>query len=514
MSKDLENENLKNGDELELKYEASQNGRASSPAAAPSSTPPARTTAPETPDTPSRTPRTSAEALPDTPPRTPDQSSSYDAEEIKLLALQNSLIGNFDNDGKYQIPNLQRIELINLDKVVQESNTSEILASAIIAGKALNFKISLANGENNTRSATLNLVEDVKIANTTLYTLSTELAKFSETNTPNFLFNARQKFHIHSKDENTGIGSWKDYNTPPINLVGELAFKQAELEMIAKDREKIDGKYIAAMLAALKTTKAGQAVVAEFVKEVQKNEYKNLTTTRLMVYRQILDALATDAKNKKILDQTQIDAINTAKTDYVIAGSAIITASRSAKEKAEMAGAAPLKTAPAKSAGGGGGKSKSGGGKSGGKSKGGGGGKSGGGGGGGKSKKKGGKDKKDDKKKPTLIDLALLNSLSSGAKAQEVESTKGGAGAVAAATGAAVAKHANKRQHKTSTKDPKIKKEIDPSALSNEINGILHDTKVHGAGFESNKEGGYTPKYSVKSTLKIEIHTKTTYKEL
>jgi len=72
----------------------------------------------------------------------------------------------------------------------------------------------------------------------------------------------------------------------------------------------------------------------------------------------------------------------------------------------------------------------------------------------------------------------------------------------------------NKRQHKTSTKDPKIKKEIDPSALSNEINGILHDTKVHGAGFESNKEGGYTPKYRVKSTLKIEIHTKTTYKEL
>ena len=465
MSKDLENENLKNGDELELKYEASQNGRASSPAAAPSSTPPART---------------SAEALPDTPSRTPDQSSSYDAEEIKLLALQNSLIGNFDNDGKYQIPNLQRIELINLDKVVQESNTSEIIAIASIAGKALNFKISLANGENNTRSATLNLVEDVKIANTTLYTLSTELAKFSETNTPNFLFNARQKFHLHSKDENTGIGSWKDYNAPPINLVGELAFKQAELEMIAKDREKIDGKYIAAMLAALKTTKAGQAVVAEFVKEVQKNEYKNLTTTRLMVYRQILDALATDAKNKKILDQTQIDAINTAKTDYVIAGSAIITASRSAKEKAEMAGAAPLKTAPAKSAGGGGGKSKSGGGKSGGKSKGGGGGKS-GGGGGGKSKKKGGKGKKDDKKKPTLIDLALLNSLSSGAKAQEVESAKGGAGAVAAATGAAVAKHANKRQHKTSTKDPKIKKEIDPSALSNEINGILHDTKVHGA---------------------------------
>ena len=501
MSKDLENENLKNSDELELKYEASQNGRASSPAAAPSSTPPARTTEAETPDTPSRT---------------PDQSSSYDAEEIKLLALQNALIGNFDESGKYQIPNLQRVELINLDKVVQESNTSEIIALASIAGKTLNFKISLANGENNTRSATLNLVEDVKIANTTLYTLSTELARFSETNTPNFLFNARQKFHLHSKDENTGIGSWKDYNAPPINLVGELAFKQAELEMIAKDREKIDGKYIAAMLAALKTTKAGQAVVAEFVKEVQKNEYKNLTTTRLMVYRQILDALATDAKNKKILDQTQIDAINTAKTDYVIAGSAIISASRSAKEKAEMAGAAPLKTAPAKSAGGGGGsgKSKSGGGKSGGsKSKGGGGGKS-GGGGGGKSKKKGGKGKKDDKKKPTLINIALLNSLSSGTKPQEVESAKGGSGAVVAGAAAAATKHANKRHHNTSTKDPKIKKEIDPSALSNEINDILHDTKVHGAGFESNKEGGYTPKYHVKSTLKIEINTKTTYKEL
>ena len=438
-----------------------------------------------------------------------DQSAEYDSAELHLLALQNSLIGNFDKDGNYKIPNLQRVELINIDKIVQTSNSEEIIAVATIGGKPLNFKISLTTNET-FRTATLNLVEDVKVSNTTLYTLSTEIAKYSETDTPNFIYNIRQKFNIHSKDENVGISSWSEYKAPPINLVGELSYKQSELEMIAKAREEIDEKYVIAVLVALKATKAGKGIIREFIREAKKNEYQNMGIGRFLVYRQIIDALTTDAKNKNILTQTQVEEINTSKTKYVTTAAAIISASRMAKEKAEMAGAAPLKTGPAKSAGGGG--KKSGGGKSGGGSKGGG--SKGGGGGGSKGgkKKKGGK--KDDKKKENpLVNIALINALNRGQALNNTPETTTAAtstGEKNTGKGGSIippimAGTATQIVGSSKDDDNKIKKEIDPKALSIEINDILDKTKVKGNEIKQTR-------YEHK--LRIRISVRETHKEL
>ena len=485
MSENFENPFLVALQRLEKGYElfdASESGRASSPTASGgrSSTPPPRTSSEALPDTPSRTPETP-----------PDLSDAYETEELKLLAIQNGLIGNFDDEGMYQIPQLHRHELINMEKLITEKTRDYYTANSQISGKTLNFIVDI-KGDETSLTASLKLVEQVKIQDTTLFTLTTELAKYSDINSPDFLFKLRKNFHLRNKDENVGVTSWKDYTAPASNVVGELVFKASELEIMSKGRDSIDSVYITALILALKSTKNGKVVIRQFLKEVRSKKYNALETSKFMTYRQIMDALVSEALVKRLIDASQLAKINQAKTAYAQSLKPIITANKDeAREKAEMALAVPSKSAGGKAKSGGGKKkSKGGGGKSGGgKSGGGGGGKSGGG------KKKGGDKKggKKEEKKPRFnTPLPSVVATAPEQKSGSILGTVVKAGAVNKVL-------ANER----------IRKEIDPRSLKNNVHSILGETRVHESVKGAVSETNEPPKFEVKKSFKgfhAEIH--------
>ncbi|MDD4815984.1 MAG: hypothetical protein PHQ62_02485 [Clostridia bacterium] len=241
-------------------------------------------------------------------------ATKYLKDTKKYEACENSLVGNFNEKNEYIILDIIIKELINLQKLIEFKDDSQYKATAVVNKVKLNFVVTIEDLPENKKMATLKLIEDFVVAKIYKSSITTQLAKLTENNTDNFLFNVKKAFHLVSKEELNGKIDLKNYVGPPIELFTELKKKQDIWSIFCKENEDIENKYLSAIFKFLKTAKNGNEVVKKFVNLVRTNQLDKNAQNKFLVFRQILDKIVDEEILQSKFDIEENKKIKEART--------------------------------------------------------------------------------------------------------------------------------------------------------------------------------------------------------
>lgn len=244
-------------------------------------------------------------------------SSIYSAEMKKFETCENILVGNFNENNEYKILDIVNRELIKLQKVIEYKDEKEYRATANVNKVKLNFIVSIEILPENKVSATLKLVENMVVAKMYKSTITTQLSKFIDNGSDNFLFKVRKAFHLVSKDELNGKVDIRDYVAPPIELYTELKKKHEFYEKMIFEREQKDKAYITAVLNILRKSKNGNLILKKFVGIIKDKNLDKDKSNNIFIFRHILDKVIEEETLQNNLDISDCIKIKEARILYL-----------------------------------------------------------------------------------------------------------------------------------------------------------------------------------------------------
>lgn len=241
----------------------------------------------------------------------------YSIDELKYEACENHLLGNFDENKNYKILDIIYPELVKLNKLIIERTTDFYSACAVVHQVKLMFKVAIQRLENSRIEATLSLEEKLIVGKIYEHTISTQIKKIEDVDTPNFLQRVRDEFHLKSAEDDQK-SLLDDYISPPIELVTELIKKQQLLTAYQTAREAMETDYINQIMTQLKQTEAGQVLARAFFAIVKANKLHTLKDNKLHVFKQVLDHLIDEQLSQNLLAQPLVNTIAEIRQDYLI----------------------------------------------------------------------------------------------------------------------------------------------------------------------------------------------------
>lgn len=241
----------------------------------------------------------------------------------QIDVYDNLLLGEWLNNGKYEIDDKIRQELINIPKYYTSAFADNMFCETYEKigefGK-LEFAVKIQNNvpKKGYITATLSILEDIDRANGYYQNTNTGFVdSYTALDAPSFVVDCYAKFHIYQKKED-GLVSKKHAEVDHI-----LARKRSLLSKKEKLMPKLDGyfkKVVDKKMKALKSSKTGQKIIDEFYGE-------GATITGFFIkegmpgysryLNQMLDGVL-DLHNEEVLQDVKLKAsINEANNSFV-----------------------------------------------------------------------------------------------------------------------------------------------------------------------------------------------------
>ncbi|MDD4685889.1 MAG: hypothetical protein PHI76_01200 [Clostridia bacterium] len=323
-----------------------------------------------------------------------EQEKKPQEEKEKKQPYEDVLLGNFDSNNNYEIPEMVAAELLNIEKIVIGKENNDYKAYALCGEIRLEFYISVEDiiipDSMPEKRAVLKLIEKYRTdkAQTQKDTIITTVSHYQDIFTNDFLFKVRKEFHLNSKDEVPGRVFHNNENIAPF-IVGSFKNRFSQIEIVGMDKVKSMAQHIKELISILRSSEKGRNVANKFLK---KTKFDKNQIDKTYTYKELLKELysAIDiAISEKNLDTETIKKITEARKAFA---KEVKLEGAGAKSKAGSSGSAKKSGKKSSSS------SRSSGSK----------GKSGGGGKGGGGEGDAGK-KKDDKSLFDIMDLLIEN---------------------------------------------------------------------------------------------------------
>lgn len=276
---------------------------------------------------------------------------AYYKQSQNVELAQGLLLGGYDAKGAYVIPEELCKELTKLDKVIDEDVKGVYYVSAKVSTYKLKFIVEISKADDNKKSATLKLIEEMKVAGVLDKKFMTIVSTFIDDDDINFVFRMKKAFNIYAKIEAEGRDmSNSEKSAKILARISQLLDLRKQ---IYYNKDQLDKLYIKEIVSILKASgDGGQRVLRRYLEIVKSPKFKKLKVNRYVILRQILDMELITAIAEGYFSEKSLKKIRDMRKIFVL--------------KAEQEMKNFLQTTTSKS----GSKSKGGGGKKGGKSKG------------------------------------------------------------------------------------------------------------------------------------------------
>lgn len=256
------------------------------------------------------------------------KSIAYFSHELKIHKAENSLIGDFNADGKYCIDEETAKTLLKLFKVsVKKEDEREFLICKC-EKKSLDFVIDYSV-EGEEKFAVLKLVEKVRV----LFEedkLVTPLVYVKEKNDDKFDEKIRKLFNIINEDESEGKKKDNEELLKPIFEKIEKSKKIVERYYVGSKRK--DKTYVQKMLSIFEAESGiGQFCLGRY-KKLLKEYAKVLDPKKTNYYRllkQIVDKVVLE--NKKSINADMAQKIDSVREKYTKYGEIIFASAKNPK---------------------------------------------------------------------------------------------------------------------------------------------------------------------------------------
>ena len=212
---------------------------------------------------------------------------SYYKSSQEFEIAQGLLLGNYDDDGKYYIPEELCKELVKIDKIIDETVGNIYYVSAKVGDYKLKFEI-LVEEKDDKKAGFLYLIENYKLQNIIEKKFKTLIASYVDDNDINFLFRMKKEFNIWANVEAEGK---EMSNLSKASLI--LARKKQLLELRTKlyyNRDNLDKQYVKQILKILKVSgPTGKRVLLMYLDLVRTKNLNKLKVNKYVMLRQALD---------------------------------------------------------------------------------------------------------------------------------------------------------------------------------------------------------------------------------
>ena len=237
---------------------------------------------------------------------TNSQIAEYQSNIKFFDEIENFLLGSFDKNGKYVIPEKIADELVNLKKIYQYAfGEMAFCESEYKFDKIGNIQFAVKmeqSGKN--MVAKLCIVQEIKRANGILKKNAvTEIKEYCAINSPSFVNDCFEKFNIHSKKED-GL-----QKTEFQQVDAEITL--ARLKYLAQKNRQLDAQELAfkdlveKKLALLAKYKLGKKIVEQYTAFVKKESLGKLIPGSKGYYRNLnslLDKFVDEHKAELLTD--------------------------------------------------------------------------------------------------------------------------------------------------------------------------------------------------------------------
>ena len=237
--------------------------------------------------------------------------------------IENCLLGSFDKNGKYVIPDEICKELVALKKVYLYAFGEVIFCESekeFSTLKNIQFLVKIQEKEKN-MIAKLYITQDVKRVNGYIKkTAITEIATYENINSPSFVNDCFQKFNIFSKNEDGFQKKEKTESDPVLILRRERLLGEKKLKLDKED-EKFKG-LLEKKLQLLSKYKFGKAIINQYNLELEKAKSK-LDQNKKGYYRNLnalLDKVVSENKEKLLMEPVFVSkwrSLNAGFTDSI-----------------------------------------------------------------------------------------------------------------------------------------------------------------------------------------------------
>lgn len=213
---------------------------------------------------------------------------AYYKQSQNIELAQGLLLGGYDAKGAYVIPDDLCKELTKLDKIIDEDVKGVYYVSAKVSTYKLKFIVEISKIDDNKKSATLKLVEEMKVAGVLDKKFMTTVSTFIDDDDINFVFRMKKAFSIYAKIEAEGRDMSNSEKSAKI--MARISQLLDLRKQIYYNKDQLDKLYIKEIIAILKASgDGGQRVLKRYLEIVKSPKFKKLKVNRYVVLRQILD---------------------------------------------------------------------------------------------------------------------------------------------------------------------------------------------------------------------------------
>ena len=215
-----------------------------------------------------------------------DDISYYKASQDFEIA-QGLLLGCFDDDGKYYVPDEICKELIGLDKLIEETSSNKYFLSARAGDYKFKFEVIIEKKEDK-KVAYLYFLENISVAGIINKNYHTLVASYIDDDDINFLFRMKKAFNIFARIEAEGKDMKNmDKASKILILKKDLLNKRNKLYY---GRDALDKLYVKEILSILKSAgPAGKRLILMYMEAVRSKNLNKLKVNKYVTLRQILD---------------------------------------------------------------------------------------------------------------------------------------------------------------------------------------------------------------------------------
>lgn len=215
-----------------------------------------------------------------------DDISYYKSSQDFELA-QGLLLGYYDEEGKYTIAEDICKELVELDKLIDETASDKYYLSARAGDYKLKFEVNVEKKDSK-KVAYLYFKENLSVGGVLEKNFSTLVASYIDDDDINFLFRMKKAFNMFARVEAEG----KDMSNQD-KALRILMMKRGLLDKRNKlyyGRDNLDKLYVKQVLGILKNSgPGGKRLILMYLEAVRNKNLNKLKVNKYVILRQVLD---------------------------------------------------------------------------------------------------------------------------------------------------------------------------------------------------------------------------------
>ncbi len=243
-----------------------------------------------------------------------DENEFYKTQQNDLI-IENLLIGEFDDEGRYKISKEFLIELIKIKKLILNNDKNNLILKANLEKFELNFILEMQEESIEVSLAILKFIETVNSYDNVKKNINSVIAKYKDDNDSYFFDKVCKVFNIHS-------GENSDDEAIDQEVLYKILNRLKELEFLRNNRidelDFISNTYIDKILRILKLSsdKNAKKLLKIYSKMLVSIEDKMGQSNYFILAKKLLDKLLKD--EMPILKKIKLyNNINNVKQEYV-----------------------------------------------------------------------------------------------------------------------------------------------------------------------------------------------------